>query len=111
MAQSRHDLQLAGRAGGATLLCWQPLLLLACCPQLSIPSAFLEWGIGLDLGSLPHTHTPSCLRSYIVPCVVYSKRSWGFAVVSAGINHWCFQAGSWTESIPLITELLRWEPM
>lgn len=32
-------------------------------------------------------------------------------MVSAGINHWCFQAGSWTESIPLITELLSWEPM
>lgn len=92
MAWSRHGLQLDRRAGGAGLPCQQPLLLLlALCPELNILSAFCEWGIGLDLGSLQHTHTPSCFRSFIVLCVVYSKRSWGFAVVSAGINHWCLR--------------------
>jgi len=88
MACSRCDLRLDRRAGGAGLPCQQPpLLLLALCPELNTPSAF--WDCACF--GFPGTHTLSCFRSFVVPCVVYGKRSWVCAVVSAGINHWCLR--------------------
>lgn len=43
-----------------------------------------DWGCF----GFPGTHEPSCSPSFLIAHVVYCKRSWVFAAVSAGTNPW-----------------------
>lgn len=64
----------------------------SCSPSASPMNAPSALSGGSEWFWVPwHTHRPSCFRSLIAPCVVCCKRSWGFAVVSAGLKHRCLR--------------------